>query len=153
MRRKIVSASIALLLLLALPGLASAGGRWHGQGYGRGHGYGYGYGHRHGWYGGGTRVFVGVGPALWWGAAPYGYWRAPYPVYPYGYGYGYGYAPYYPPVYAPRVVDQESPAYVQREAPEEEGSWYYCASERGYYPDVPTCPEEWIPVPPRRGYE
>jgi hypothetical protein len=53
------------------------------------------------------------------------------------------------------VIVREQPAvYVQRgDVPAEEGSWYYCASERGYYPDVPTCPEEWIPVPPRRGYE
>ena len=27
--------------------------------------------------------------------------------------------------------------------------WYYCSSARAYYPTVPTCPEEWIKVPPR----
>jgi len=27
--------------------------------------------------------------------------------------------------------------------------WYYCPSARAYYPTAPTCPEEWIKVPPR----
>ena len=59
------------------------------------------------------------------------------------YGYpGYGYAP-------PRVVVTERPVYVQRSAPAPAAYWYYCESEGGYYPDVPTCPEEWVPVPPR----
>jgi hypothetical protein len=25
--------------------------------------------------------------------------------------------------------------------------WYYCQSAGAYYPDVPSCPEAWVPVP------
>jgi hypothetical protein len=25
--------------------------------------------------------------------------------------------------------------------------WYYCPSYGAYYPAVPSCPEEWVPVP------
>ena len=25
--------------------------------------------------------------------------------------------------------------------------WYFCPSAGAYYPDVPTCPEPWVPVP------
>ena len=25
--------------------------------------------------------------------------------------------------------------------------YYYCPSAGGYYPDVPVCPEQWVPVP------
>ena len=46
--------------------------------------------------------------------------------------------PYYytypPPVYAPAPPS----AY-----------WYYCRSAGAYYPTVPSCPEPWVPVPPR----
>jgi hypothetical protein len=41
----------------------------------------------------------------------------------------YGY--YDPPVYQP-----PAPAY-----------WYYCPSYGAYYPSVPTCPDNWVPVP------
>jgi hypothetical protein len=27
-------------------------------------------------------------------------------------------------------------------------SWYYCPSARAYYPEVYTCPEQWVIVPP-----
>ena len=27
--------------------------------------------------------------------------------------------------------------------------WYYCSSAKGYYPTVPSCPEEWVKVPER----
>jgi hypothetical protein len=141
MRRSIQTAllGLAVLLLVSAPGDAQAGGRggWHGGG-GYGHGWrgGYGYkyygpGYGHGYYRYGyPRVAIGIGlPGFWWGAPYYG----PY--------YGYGW--YGPPAYSvPRVVVTERPV---RPA----GYWYYCASEGGYYPDVPDCPEEWIPVPPR----
>jgi hypothetical protein len=45
-----------------------------------------------------------------------------------GPAYGYGYV-YSPPAYAPPTV------------------YYYCPSYGGYYPDVPACPDEWVPVP------
>jgi hypothetical protein len=156
MRRSILSVLLALAVLffVSVPGDAQAGGRggWHGGGgrgghggggygrggYGRGWhgggGYGHGYksyygGYGRGYYGYGyPRVVVGVGlPAFGWG-------------WPY-YGYGYGW--YGPPAY---TYAPPAPVYVQRPAAAE--YWYYCESEEGYYPDVPDCPEEWVPVPP-----
>ena len=99
------------------------------------------------WHGGfHSRVYIGVGPAY----APYPYWYDPY-YYP-----RYVYTP--PPV----VIQQEPPVYVQRPSPAPppappappaaaapETYWYYCASAKGYYPDVATCPEAWVKVPPR----
>ena len=82
-------------------------------------------------------MFVGVGP--YWGY-PYWGWSSPYWYYP-------------PPVYAPRVVVQEAPVYVQQPvatpAPAPEQYWHYCESAKGYYPTVPNCPEQWIKVAPR----
>jgi hypothetical protein len=123
--RRLASASllaVALLLIFAAPSLAGGRGHFHGGG----------------------RVFIGVGPAFWWGY-PY-----PYPYY------------YYPPPYyytPPPVVIQEPPVYVQQQvtptappAPPaaSESYWYYCQSARDYYPNVPTCSEAWIKVPPRQ---
>jgi hypothetical protein len=122
--RKVVAASllaVTLLLILAAPSDA------------------------HGRRGPRTRVFVGlgVGPAFWYHPFPYWY----YPYYPY----------YYPPPYyvytPPPVVVQEPPVYVQQQpapAAPAEGYWHYCASARAYYPQVQTCPEAWIKVPPRQ---
>ena len=47
------------------------------------------------------------------------------PVFPY-----YGYAPYY------GYYPYDARAY-----------WYYCPSYGAYYPNVSSCPEEWVPVP------
>ena len=128
--KKVATASLiamALLLLFAGPSLAWSRGHFHG----------------------GTRVFVGVGPGFWWGA--------PYPYYGYGY-----YPPYYSyyPYYPPAPVVQEPPVYVQQEAapsappavstPAQPGYWYFCASSRQYYPQVSSCSEAWIKVPPRQ---
>lgn len=105
---------------------------------------------------GGGRVFVGVGVGpVWWGQ-PRPWWH--YPPYP-----------YYPPyVYSPppTVVVQPPPVYVQQTPPppapappaeasssapaQDSGYWYYCPSVQSYYPDVQTCSEAWIKVPPRR---
>ena len=85
------------------------------------------------WRGG---VYLGVGP--YWGPYPY-YWYPP----PY-----YAYRP-------PAVVVTEPPVYVERSpapplAPAAPTAyWYYCGSAKGYYPTVPSCPEEWIKVPER----
>ena len=73
--------------------------------------------HRHFSRGG---VFVGVAPFVVGGAIAYG---APY---------------YYDPGYA-----YSEPAY-SAPAP---AYWYYCQSAGGYYPDVPSCAEPWVPVP------
>lgn len=68
--------------------------------------------------GGHGRAFVGV---------------APFFVGP-AYAYGWAYAP--GNVYAPPVDVAPPPSY-----------WYYCPSAGAYYPDVPACPEPWVPVP------
>ena len=83
----------------------------------------------------GTRVVIG-GP-VWWGPP---YW-------------------YYPPTYVyappPPVVVEQPPVYVQQSPPAPapppvaQGFWYYCAGAKSYYPNVQTCQEEWIKVPPR----
>jgi len=106
----------------------------------RRHGFGH-HGHRHHHHrfhrhvhGFRSHIFLGIGPSV---------------VYPYY---------YYPPSYyvytPPPVVVQEAPVYVQQQpapsAPAQpEAYWYYCAKTRGYYPDVQTCEEPWIKVPPR----
>jgi len=89
---------------------------------------GYAWHHR-----GGGAVFIGVGPAFWWGP-PYPYY--PYPPY------------YYPP--APVIVEQPT-IYVQQPPlpPATPVYWYYCPSAQGYYPQVQSCPEPWVKVPPR----
>lgn len=107
-----------------------------------------GPGYAGGWRGG---VFIGVGP--YWGYPGWGYpyWAYPPPYY------------YYPP---PTVVVEQPPVYVERQptAPEAAPApppappappaastayWYYCQSSRAYYPNVPTCSEEWVKVPER----
>jgi hypothetical protein len=83
-------------------------------------------------------VFVDVGP-WWWGPSWYypPYYASPYYASPY-------YAsPYY--AYPPEVVVEEPPEYIEQEP---NTYWYYCRRSRAYYPDVETCPEEWIKVPP-----
>jgi hypothetical protein len=52
------------------------------------------------------------------------------PAYAYGSTYDPGYA-YSPPAYSAPVSSY----------------WYYCPSAGAYYPDVPACPEPWVPVP------
>ena len=56
------------------------------------------------------------------------------------------------------VVVEEPPVYVERPpaappAPPAPAAstayWYYCSSAKGYYPTVPSCPEEWVKVPER----
>ncbi len=84
-----------------------------------------------------TSVFIGVGPAFWWGP-PYPYWWYPPPYY----------------VYAPPpVIVQTPPVYIQLPPPPAppgaEAYWYYCSSAQAYYPNVATCPEPWVRVPPR----
>jgi hypothetical protein len=88
------------------------------------------------WRGG---VYIGVGP--WWGAP---YW-GPYPYW------------WYPPPYSypPTVIIQQPPVYIEQAPPvpapppPPPAYWYYCVSAGAYYPNVPTCPEDWVRVPPR----
>lgn len=141
MRTLFVAIALCVLALTASPLDARAGG-WHGHGHGHGH-----WGH------GGTSVVIGV-PPFWWGRPAY-YYAGP-PVWAYG-----PYPPYppYPAVAAPRAVVEEPPVYVERDddrSYDDEGDarsddrvWYYCESKRAYYPNVKSCPEDWIEVPPR----
>ncbi len=78
-------------------------------------------------------VFIGVGPA-WWGP-PFPYWYYPSPY-------------YYPP---PTVVVEQPPVYVEQPPaqPAPQAFWYYCPSSHTYYPQVQTCSEAWVKVPPR----
>jgi len=73
--------------------------------------------HRHGAFVGGT-VIVG---------APFFY---PYPYYP-----------YYPPAY-PMPAYPEQPAYIEQGG----GVYYYCPDYNDYYPNVASCPSQWVQV-------
>jgi len=75
--------------------------------------------HRHRAFGGGT-VIVG---------SPFFY---PYPYYPY--------YPYYSPVYAAPYA--EPPVYIEQGG----GVYYYCPDYNDYYPNVSSCPSQWVPV-------
>jgi hypothetical protein len=44
--------------------------------------------------------------------------------------------PYYPPVYVP------PPAYIEQGG----GVYYYCPDYNDYYPNVASCPSQWVPV-------
>jgi hypothetical protein len=106
------------------------GGGWHGGGYGGGW-HGGGGGHWvHGWHGG-TYGWWWFGGGVWW---PYYAWG--YPYYPYG---AYPGPNYYPP-------DPPSPSYGNL-PPQQPQVWYYCDASGGYYPNVPSCPGGWRPVP------
>jgi hypothetical protein len=92
----------------------------------------------HGWHGHGwhrhhaPRVVVGIGSGFWWGPSPR--WYAPPPVH----------------VVPPRLIVREPPVYIERAPASPSASyWYYCESAGAYYPNVPTCPEPWVKVPPR----
>jgi hypothetical protein len=111
------------------------GGRAH-HGFSRHHGGG----SHHRFHGhGGFRTKVFVGSSVFFAPLFYdSYYRYPY-------------SPSY--VYPPPLVVQEPPVYIQQQPPTStapaEGYWYYCQSAGGYYPNVGTCPEQWIQVVPR----
>jgi hypothetical protein len=44
------------------------------------------------------------------------------------------------------VVQQAPPQYIEQPAPA--GYWYFCPSSGEYYPQVPSCDEPWVKVPP-----
>jgi hypothetical protein len=116
------------LLALVLLGLAIAASAAPASAHRR-HGW-HGRGHWHGGYWG-PRVFVNVAP-FWW--------RPVIPVVS---------LPIVVPLFeTPRVVVEEPSVYVQQPPPAA-AYWYWCESEQEYYPNVPSCPEPWVPVPPR----
>jgi hypothetical protein len=138
MRKIVIAGVIAVFagLVMAPPSEARRGGHGH-----RGHGHHH-HGHRHGHVH--SSVFFGFGPSFYYGPYYRPYWYSGY---------------YYPSaVYAPPpVVVQEPPVYIQQPpamtvpetAPSAEQFWHYCTSAGAYYPTAPTCPEQWIKVPPR----
>jgi hypothetical protein len=137
MKRLALAITCLGLLGLASAGAAQANGGWRGHGHGHGHYF---------------RPYVVVGaPAFWWGR-PFG-WGLPYPIWyappVYGYAppvYGYG------PPQAAVVVPAPAPTvYIERSAsaPPAAGWWYFCESAGRYYPNVESCPEGWVKVPPR----
>jgi len=79
------------------------------------------------WHGG--RWFHGehIGREGWWWIVDGTWYFYPAPVYPYP-------DPYSPP----EVAAQASPAPQY---------WYYCTSQKEYYPYITSCPEPWQPVP------
>jgi hypothetical protein len=90
-----------------------------------------------------ARVVVGVGIGV--------------PLYGPGYGYGPGYygpsyyAPPPPVYYSPPPVYVESvtpaPTYVPQ-TPPPTNYRYYCQETKAYYPQVPSCPGNWLQVAP-----
>jgi len=75
------------------------------------------------------RVFVGSTVVI---GAPFFYPYFPYPYYPY---------PAYPAPYA------EPPAYIEQGG----GVYYYCPDYNDYYPNVSSCPSQWVPVSANAG--
>jgi len=124
-------------------GWGRGGWGWGRGGWGWNRGWGWGWGPGWGWWGPGIALSGwgwGWGPGWGWG------WGGP------GWGWGGVAAP-------PVVLDQPS-EWVQRgpeatadaepaPASPTQGYWYYCPSSRRYYPNVKSCPEQWVPVPPR----
>lgn len=81
----------------------------------------------------GSRVRVGVAFGPVWSPFWYPHW------------------PYYPPPIVVAPPAPPPPVYIEQSSihMEAEGRyWYFCPSARGYYPAVPTCPEDWLPVLP-----
>ena len=86
---------------------------------------------RHGWHDGNL--------GWWWVVGGLWYFY-PAPIYP------------YPDPYLPAdVIEEEAPPPVVEQTPPPAAAapqfWYYCASAKGYYPYVSSCPEAWQKVP------
>jgi hypothetical protein len=80
---------------------------------------------RYGWRTG--RWYRGWGPSgfAWWWGVNGAYYRYSEPVYPY---------------------PAEPVAPVEQQPVQQPPVWYYCRSQNGYYPTVPSCPEQWEQV-------
>ncbi|NDU91728.1 MAG: hypothetical protein G3I10_03845, partial [Ferrovum sp.] len=69
-----------------------------------------------------------------------------YNPYPWGVGYSY-YAPSTVVVTQPEPpVSPQGTTYVGGGPQQQNQSWFYCESARGYYPYVQQCPEPWHAV-------
>jgi hypothetical protein len=102
---------------------------------------GHGFGHFHGHFFHGFRgPVIAFGPGFWWGSTFPAPWYYPYyPDYPYPSYYAYPPPPAYSGNYAPAPPASPAPPTA-----------YYCQSAGAFYPDVKTCPENWVlaPQPP-----
>jgi hypothetical protein len=133
--------AVALLMIVVLLVSATSGFAWArgggGGGVRQGGWQGQGQGGWHGHSGFHGRGVVVVGPGCCWG-----------PWWGWGWG-GYYPGPYYYP--QPQVVVQPAPVYVDNSQPSQppESYWYYCPTSKAYYPNVPSCSEAWLKVPPR----
>ena len=114
------TAAIALLLIGVMLVSATSSFAWNRGGGGVHHGGFRGHG------------VVIVGPGCCWGP----WW-----------GWGYYPPPYYYP--QPQVIVQPAPVYVDSPGPAPESYWYYCPGTKAYYPNVQSCSEAWVKVPPR----
>ena len=52
-----------------------------------------------------------------------------------------------PVVVAPPPVVESPPVFVEQGPAQ--SYWYFCQSSQAYYPNVQSCPEAWVKVPPR----
>ena len=50
--------------------------------------------------------------------------------------------PYYPPAYAAPPAYAEPSTYIEQGG----GVYYYCPDYNDYYPNVSSCPSQWVPV-------
>jgi hypothetical protein len=133
---KTAIALAALICSVAASTEALADRDGHRGGYRGGHHGGY-RGHHHGDGGHWSGSFV-VGVPLYGPGYGYGYYGRPWryaPAYPYGYP---------DPVV---VIRERSEVPEIPSGPPPQQYWYYCASARGYYPYVGSCPEQWRAVP------
>jgi len=158
MLQKISLVFIGALLLFALPGYADArgnkGGNHGNRGYSshhRGHNSHYGkhnsHYRKHNSYRGGHYGYRGGSYSHHRRYRPYYGYYAPW-VAPLVWGSAWANYNSYPRQNT--VVVREQPVYVERPtttAPPD-AFWYYCQSAGAYYPDVQTCSEAWVPVPP-----
>ena len=85
-----------------------------------------------------TEFGVYLGDPFFWGPRPY-----PYPYY----------------YDAPRtvIIEREPSVYIQQPpaapaappAQPQTPLWYWCPNPAGYYPHIPQCQQQWVPVDPR----
>lgn len=63
--------------------------------------------------------------------------------------------PYYYDVPRTVIIEREPSVYIQQApaapAPVQPQTplWYWCSNPAGYYPHVPQCQQQWVPVDPR----
>jgi hypothetical protein len=155
----VVRIAIVVLLVVGMlvtaPGLALARGGGHGGGMSGGGMHSGGGGH-HGGHSHGHRSIVVFGGGFGWGGAWGPWWGGAWGPW-WGGAWGPWWGPWGPTASFPSSgFVSEAAVWVQGPSVQSppvdrpgSGYWHYCLSARGYYPDVPSCPEPWILVAPR----